>query len=113
MLDDFGTGFSSLLYVQQFPFDKIKIDRFFVKDLAHDTNSAAIVCAVTGLAKALNIVTVAEGVETQDQYQLLQIAGCNQLQGYLLYRPVPAFDLCFTQDNFITTNFITTKASAA
>jgi len=104
VLDDFGTGFSSLRYVQQFPFDKIKVDRSFVKDLAQNTNSAAIVCAVTGLAKALNIVTVAEGVETQDQCQLLRAAGCDQLQGYLFFKPAPASHLHFIQKAITASN---------
>ena len=90
VLDDFGTGYSSLSYLRMFPFDKIKIDRSFVRELASRADCAAIVCAITGLARSLNIVTTAEGVETEEQLALVISAGCNQLQGYLFGRPAPA-----------------------
>ncbi len=90
VLDDFGTGYSSLGYLRMFPFDKIKIDRVFVQELASRADCAAIVCAVTGLARSLNIVTTAEGVETEEQLALVRAAGCNQVQGFLFGRPVPA-----------------------
>jgi diguanylate cyclase (GGDEF)-like protein len=90
VLDDFGTGYSSLGYLQMFPFDKIKIDRSFVQELASRSDCAAIVCAITGLARSLNIVTTAEGVETEEQYALVRAAGCNLVQGYLFGKPVPA-----------------------
>jgi EAL domain-containing protein (putative c-di-GMP-specific phosphodiesterase class I) len=95
VLDDFGTGFSSLLYLQQFPFDKIKIDRSFVSELPGNTNSAAIICAVNGLARGLNIGTLAEGVETQEQCELLKLAGCNEAQGFLFGKPMPTSALDF------------------
>lgn len=95
VLDDFGTGYSSLSYLRMFPFDKIKIDRSFVREISTRSDCAAIVCAVTSLAQTLNIATTAEGVETQDQYLLLRTAGCSLAQGYLFSRPVPAAELPF------------------
>ncbi len=92
-LDDFGTGYSSLSYLRSFPFDKIKIDRSFVTDLATRDESMAIVRAVTGLGKSLGIVTTAEGVETDDQFDLLRQEGCTQAQGYLFSPPRPAADV--------------------
>jgi diguanylate cyclase (GGDEF)-like protein len=90
VLDDFGTGYSSLGYLRMFPFDKIKIDRVFVQELASRSDCAAIVCAITGLARSLNIVTTAEGVETEEQLSLVRAAGCNQVQGFLFGKPGPA-----------------------
>ena len=95
VLDDFGTGYSSLSYLNMFPFDKIKIDRSFVAELSSRANSAAIVCAVIGLGQSLNIATTAEGIETEEQLELLRAAGCRLGQGYLFSRPVPAPDLKF------------------
>jgi len=92
-LDDFGTGYSSLSYLRSFPFDKIKIDRSFVTDLATRGESMAIVRAVTGLGKSLGIVTTAEGVETDTQFDLLRQEGCTQAQGYLFSPPRPAADV--------------------
>ena len=80
-LDDFGTGYSSLSYLRSFPFDKIKIDRSFVSEMASSKDSLAIVRAVTGLGKSLGIVTTAEGVETDAQLEMLSRAGCTQAQG--------------------------------
>jgi diguanylate cyclase (GGDEF)-like protein len=97
VLDDFGTGYSSLSYLRMFPFDKIKIDRSFVSELSNRADCAAIVCAVTGLGRGLNIVTTAEGVETEEQLDLLRAAGVDQIQGYLLSRPLPAAELEFRQ----------------
>ncbi len=89
-LDDFGTGFSSLNYLRRFPFDKIKIDRAFVKDLPGDDSSLAIIRAIAALARALSIVVLAEGVETQAQLDVLRQAGCDEVQGFLLGQPLPA-----------------------
>ncbi|MDO9488740.1 MAG: EAL domain-containing protein, partial [Sphingomonadaceae bacterium] len=89
-LDDFGTGYSSLSYLRSFPFDKIKIDRSFVTDVAVDENAAAIVKAMTGLAAALHMETTAEGVEQEAQVAVLRGLGCNSVQGYLFSKPVPA-----------------------
>jgi EAL domain-containing protein (putative c-di-GMP-specific phosphodiesterase class I) len=96
VLDDFGTGYSPLSYLRMFPFDKIKIDKSFVNDLSSRADCAAIVCAVTGLGRSLSILTTAEGVETQEQFELLRAAGCNQMQGYLFGRPCPVANLTFT-----------------
>jgi diguanylate cyclase (GGDEF)-like protein len=85
-LDDFGTGYSSLTYLRVFPFNKIKIDRSFVNDLSHHGDSAAIVCAVANLGRSLGMVTTAEGVETQQQLELLRAAGVMLAQGYLFGR---------------------------
>jgi EAL domain-containing protein (putative c-di-GMP-specific phosphodiesterase class I) len=97
VMDDFGAGFSSLRYLQQFPFHKLKIDRSFVSSLVHDKSSVAIVCAVNTLAKGLNIVTVAEGIETPEQYDLLRLAGCDQMQGFLFSQPAQPSQLKFGQ----------------
>ena len=95
VLDDFGTGYSSLSYLRMFPFDKIKIDRSFVHELAKNADCAAIVSAVAGLGRSLRIGTVAEGVETEDQLLLVQAAGCTHAQGFLFGRPCPAAELKF------------------
>ncbi len=92
-MDDFGTGYSSLSYLRSFPFDKIKIDQSFIRDLAHDENAAAIVRAVTGLGAALGMATTAEGVETHAQYLMLRAEGCTEAQGYFFGRPAPAADV--------------------
>ena len=92
-MDDFGTGYSSLSYLRSFPFDKIKIDRSFVQDVTRREDSIAIVRAVTGLGKSLGISTTAEGVETQDQLQLLRAEGCTEVQGYLFSPPRPGHDV--------------------
>ncbi|WOH66158.1 EAL domain-containing protein [Bradyrhizobium sp. BWA-3-5] len=88
-LDDFGTGFSSLSYLKRFPFDKIKIDRCFISDI-EDDGSAAIVQAVVNIAAARNMTTTAEGVETEQQREMLRQLGCTQMQGYLFSAPKPA-----------------------
>lgn len=90
-LDDFGTGYSSLSYLRQFPFDKIKIDQSFVRDLAQQGNNAhAVIRAITTLADALSMETLAEGVEDEQQCRILREEGCGSIQGYLLSRPVRA-----------------------
>jgi EAL domain-containing protein (putative c-di-GMP-specific phosphodiesterase class I) len=92
-MDDFGTGYSSLSYLRSFPFDKIKIDQSFVRDLAGSHDSLAIVRAVTGLGAALGITTIAEGVETSGQLDSLRAEHCTEVQGYLFSRPRPAAEL--------------------
>jgi diguanylate cyclase (GGDEF)-like protein/PAS domain S-box-containing protein len=82
-LDDFGTGYSSLSYLKRFPFDKIKIDRCFVTDIAEADGSSVIVQAVVNIAASCNMTTVAEGVETPQQKELLRALGCTQMQGFL------------------------------
>jgi EAL domain-containing protein (putative c-di-GMP-specific phosphodiesterase class I) len=89
-MDDFGTGYSSLSYLRKFPFDKIKIDQSFIRDLSTRPESMAIVRAIAGLGAALGIATTAEGVETVDQLRVVRDEGCTQVQGYLLGRPKPA-----------------------
>ncbi|HQT62573.1 MAG TPA: EAL domain-containing protein [Acidiphilium sp.] len=88
-LDDFGTGYSSLATLRMFPFDKIKLDRSFVSDLGRVDEAEAIVLAVLGLGRALDLSVVAEGVETPAQAEMLRTAGCALLQGYLIGRPAP------------------------
>ncbi|MBR1124272.1 EAL domain-containing protein [Bradyrhizobium lablabi] len=92
-MDDFGTGYSSLSYLRSFPFDKIKIDRSFVKDLAERTDCVAIVRAISGLGRSLNITTTAEGVETTDQLDWLRAEGCNEVQGFLFSAAKPAGEI--------------------
>jgi predicted signal transduction protein with EAL and GGDEF domain len=92
-MDDFGTGYSSLSYLRSFPFDKIKIDRSFICDIADKDESGAIVQAVTSLASRLNMATTAEGVETEAQLQIIERLGCTEMQGYLYSRPVPVGQL--------------------
>ena len=92
-MDDFGTGYSSLAYLRSFPFDKIKIDRSFIQDLANGAEPYAIVRAVTGLANNLSIISTAEGVETQQQLDTLQDVGCTEMQGYFFSRARPASEV--------------------
>jgi diguanylate cyclase (GGDEF)-like protein len=86
-MDDFGTGYSSLSSLQSFPFDKIKVDRSFTSGIGSNTQSSAIVRAVIGLGKSLNLPVIAEGVETEGQRAFLMREGCHELQGYLIGRP--------------------------
>jgi diguanylate cyclase (GGDEF)-like protein len=92
-LDDFGTGYSSLSYLQRFPFDKIKIDRCFVNDIAEPGGSSCIVRAVVNIAAERHMTTTAEGVETQQQQELLRALGCTEMQGYLFSPAIPAADI--------------------
>jgi EAL domain-containing protein (putative c-di-GMP-specific phosphodiesterase class I) len=88
-LDDFGTGYSSLSHLRSFPFDKIKIDQTFVRDLPQMKNCEAIVGAVARLASSLDMTTVAEGVESEEHLSRVEAAGCDAVQGHLFSRPVP------------------------
>lgn len=92
-LDDFGTGFSSIGYLRQLPFDKLKIDRSFVMDLETDHESAALVQSLAGLGRALNLAVVAEGVETEEQARMVHLAGCCLIQGYFYSKPLPFDEL--------------------
>src|ERR1700748_1167 len=92
-MDDFGTGYSSLSYLRSFPFDKIKIDRSFVKDLIDRPDCVAIVRAISGLGRSMNITTTAEGVETEDQLAWLRAEGCNEVQGFLFSAARPAGEI--------------------
>jgi diguanylate cyclase (GGDEF)-like protein len=92
-LDDFGTGYSSLTYLQSFPFDKIKIDRSFVKDITENTGSLNIVRAVAALANGMGMTATAEGVETREQLDTITSEGCTEMQGFLFSRPLPAREI--------------------
>ena len=92
-MDDFGTGYSSLGYLRSFPFDRIKIDQSFIRDLPGKEDSLAIVRAVVGLSSSLGIKTTAEGVETKEQLASLTSEGCNEFQGFLFSQPRPASDV--------------------
>ena len=92
-LDDFGTGYSSLSYLQRFPFDKIKIDRSFIRDLADEGASSSIVQAVVNIAAASNMTTTAEGVETEQQRNLVYILGCTEMQGFLFSPAISAAEI--------------------
>ena len=89
-LDDFGTGYSSLSYLQRFPFDTLKIDRSFIKDIAKPGGSRCIVQAIQSIAEARNMATIAEGVETEQQREVLRGLGCKEMQGFLFSKPIPA-----------------------
>jgi EAL domain-containing protein (putative c-di-GMP-specific phosphodiesterase class I) len=91
-IDDFGTGYSSLSYLTSFPISKIKIDRSFVVKLPNDKNAIAVVTAIVGLAKSLNLKVVAEGIETAEQFACLAKLGCQYGQGYLFGNPLPAIE---------------------
>jgi diguanylate cyclase (GGDEF)-like protein len=92
-MDDFGTGYSSLSYLRSFPFDKIKIDRSFVEDLSNGAEPLAIVRAIASLAKSLSMISTAEGVETQQQFEKLQSVGCTEMQGYIFSQARPAEEI--------------------
>ena len=92
-MDDFGTGYSSLTYLQSFPFDKIKIDRSFVKNITENSSSLNIVRAVAALANGMGMTATAEGVETAEQLHSIASEGCTEMQGFLFSRPLPAAEI--------------------
>jgi EAL domain-containing protein (putative c-di-GMP-specific phosphodiesterase class I) len=92
-IDDFGTGYSSMSLMKQFPIDTIKIDRSFVRDLAENEQDRAITTAIISMGKALGLTVVAEGVETSEQDAFLRRRECDELQGYLFSKPVPADEI--------------------
>ena len=95
-LDDFGTGYSSVTYLTNFPFDKIKIDRTFTHEVLQRRDYAAVVSSVLALAQGLDKITTVEGIETEEQFEYMRIAGVDLAQGYLFSRPVPVSELDFT-----------------
>lgn len=100
-IDDFGTGYSSLSYLQRFSIHKLKIDQSFIRNMTTDANDYAIVSAIITLAQQLGMKTIAEGVETKEQLELLQKLDCDQIQGYYLSRPIPPKEF---NDQFLTLN---------
>jgi EAL domain-containing protein (putative c-di-GMP-specific phosphodiesterase class I) len=98
-MDDFGTGYSSLGYLKKFPFHTLKLDQSFIEELTDNPQDKAIISAVIALGHALNLRVVAEGVETQEQFELLRSLHCEQIQGYLFSRPLCVEDATkFLQD---------------
>ena len=89
-IDDFGTGYSSLAYLKRFPVDFLKIDQSFVRDIGGGGDSAAIAKTIIAMAHNLQLQVVGEGVETAEQFDFLRQHGCEEVQGYLLSRPLPA-----------------------
>src|SRR5262249_7485257 len=98
-LDDFGSGYSNLGYLQRFPLDKIKIDKSFVAALGRSSNGSVIIQAMVALGRALGLSVLVEGVETAHQRVLLRLAGCDEMQGFLFAKPAPAsaIDLLLVQ----------------
>jgi len=92
-IDDFGTGHSSLGYLKRFPIDRLKVDRSFVRELAHNGDDVAITRAVIALAHSLKMTVVAEGVEDQRQFDILREQGCDEFQGYYCRPPLPEPEL--------------------
>jgi EAL domain-containing protein (putative c-di-GMP-specific phosphodiesterase class I) len=92
-LDDFGTGYSSLNYLRKFPFDKIKIDQSFIRDLGGARDAQPIIAAVVSLGSGLNKIVVAEGIETEEQMRLVRAQGCHEGQGYFFGVPMSGTDI--------------------
>ena len=103
-LDDFGTGFSSLSYLKKLPIDQVKIDRSFVRDMTVDQNDASMVKAIVDMAKTFNLEVIAEGVETEEQHEMLAAYGCNFYQGYLFSKPLAIEKFDALLDSFSVVN---------
>jgi diguanylate cyclase (GGDEF)-like protein/PAS domain S-box-containing protein len=108
-MDDFGTGYSSLAYLKIFPIDILKIDRAFVMDITEDPDDAAIVDAIIAMAKQLKLTTVAEGIETEEQYEFLCDRGCEIGQGYLFSKPVPFDEMLKLYENNSSLEMLSSK----
>jgi diguanylate cyclase (GGDEF)-like protein len=106
-MDDFGTGYSSLAYLREFPFDRIKIDRSFVRDMLVRNDCRAIIRAVVSLARAMGIATTIEGIETKEQYDAAAAEGCSEGQGYLISKPLPVRALA----EFLARNKVAARAA--
>jgi EAL domain-containing protein (putative c-di-GMP-specific phosphodiesterase class I) len=92
-LDDFGTGFSSIGYLRQFPFDVLKVDRSFVRDLGLNATANALIQSLVSLGDAMNLSVIAEGIENEEQLKLLRLVHCEYLQGFHISRPVPVEEI--------------------
>ena len=92
-IDDFGTGYSSLAYLAKLPVDALKIDRSFITDMTINTHSMTIVSTIISLARALGLEVIAEGVETEEQSKILRLLQCDEMQGYLFAKPMPAAEI--------------------
>jgi diguanylate cyclase (GGDEF)-like protein len=99
-MDDFGTGYSSLSYLRSFPFDKIKIDQTFVRDLTEKPDCIAIIRAVAGLGRSFGMTTTVEGVETQEQLDKMRVEGCTEVQGFFYSKPLPTSEIAQLLSNF-------------
>jgi EAL domain-containing protein (putative c-di-GMP-specific phosphodiesterase class I) len=106
-MDDFGTGYSSLSYLRKFPFDKIKIDQSFVRDISEKADSMAIIKAVATMSAILGMDTVAEGVETDAQLAKIRFEGCTEVQGFLFSKPRPAHEISMLISTFNTDRLVT------
>ena len=114
-LDDFGSGYSSLSYLQSFPIDKLKIDGSFVRPLGKSENSGFIIQAIVALGRALNLSVLVEGVETDEQRVLLRLAGCDEMQGFLFAHPGPrhTIDALLLQSRLVAARADASKAQAS
>jgi EAL domain-containing protein (putative c-di-GMP-specific phosphodiesterase class I) len=92
-VDDFGTGYSSLEYLRRLPVDLLKIDRTFAKDLSNDSNTVVLVDIMNQLAHAVGLRTIIEGIETEEQMNIIRLLACDEMQGYLIARPMPATEI--------------------
>jgi EAL domain-containing protein (putative c-di-GMP-specific phosphodiesterase class I) len=92
-IDDFGTGYSSLSYLKRFPIDNLKIDISFIRDVVKDPDSASIVMAIINMAHTLNLKTIAEGIETEEQLKFLRLLRCDMGQGFYFSKPLPAEEI--------------------